>query len=152
MAYIFRAGRIFFALLAAHRGRAPLIYISRGHSRRCTGYDSVAHPVICFSELGGCRGLLCGRAGGRAARPRAPGCRPRRGSRFSRGSKIYAQGVYFWAYMEVLKGISSFKRPIRRACVGAAAPGSDSGQRPRAGLATASGDICSQPLPRPLWK
>ena len=152
MAYIFRAGRIFFALLEAHRGRAPLIYISRGHSRRCTGYDSVAHPVICFSELGGCRGLLCGRAGGRAARPRAPGCRPRRGSRSSRGSKIYAQGVYFWAYMEVLKGISSFKRPIRRACVGAAAPGSDSGQRPRAGLATASGDICSQPLPRPLWK
>jgi hypothetical protein len=27
------------------------------------------------------------------------------------GSKIYAQGVYFWAYMEVLKGVSSFKRP-----------------------------------------
>ena len=113
MAYIFRATR------GPHRGRAPLIYISRGHSRRCTGYDSVAHPVICFSEWGGCRGLLCGRAGGRAARPRAPGCRPRRVSGFSRGSKIYAQGVYFWAYMEVLKGISSFKRPIRRACVGA---------------------------------
>ena len=63
--------------------------------------------------------MLCGRAGGRAARPRAPGCRPRRGSRSSRGSKIYAQGVYSWSYMEVLKGILSFKRPIRRACVGA---------------------------------
>ena len=131
MAYIFSAWRIFFALLEAHRGRAPLIYISRGHSRRCTGYDSVAHPVICFSELGGCRGLLCGRAGGRAARPRAPGCRPRRGSRSSRGSKIYAQGVYFWAYMEVLKGISSFKRPIRRACVGAGTGHSGPGSRQR---------------------
>ena len=123
MAYIFSAWRIFFALLEAHRGRAPLIYISRGHSRRCTGYDSVAHPVICFSELGGCRGLLCGRAGGRAARPRAPGCRPRRGSRSSRGSKIYAQGVYFWAYMEVLKGISSFKRPTTACLRGCSGPG-----------------------------
>jgi hypothetical protein len=56
--------------------------------------------------------VLCGRAGGgRATRPRAPGCRPRRGSGFSRGSKIYAQGVYFWVYMEVLKGISPFERP-----------------------------------------
>jgi len=35
---------------------------------------------------------------------------------------------------------------------GTAAPAADSGQRPRPGLATASGDICSQPLPRPLWK
>jgi hypothetical protein len=75
--------RIFFALgvysralLEAYRGRAPLICSSRGPSRRCTGYDSVAHPVICFSELGGCRGLLCGREGGLAARPHAPGCRP----------------------------------------------------------------------------
>ena len=75
--------------------------------------------------------MLCGRAGGRAARPRAPGCRPRRGSRFSRGSKIYAQGVYFWAYMEVLKGISSFKRPIRRACVGAGTGHSGPGSRQR---------------------
>ena len=123
MAYIFRAGRIFFALLAAHRGRAPLIYISRGHSRRCTGYDSVAHPVICFSELGGCRGLLCGRVGGRAARPRAPGCRPRRGSGFGRGSKIYAQGVYFWVYMDILKGISSFKRPTTACSRGCSGPG-----------------------------
>jgi hypothetical protein len=75
--------------------------------------------------------LLCGRAGGRAARPRAPGCRPSRGIRFSRGSKIYAQGVYFWVYMEVLKGISSFKRPTTACLRGCAATtGSDSGQRP----------------------
>jgi hypothetical protein len=138
------------ALLAAHRGRAPLIYSSRGPSRRCTGYDSVAHPVICFSELGVCRGLVCV---GLAARPRAPGCRPRRGSTFSRGSKTYAQGVCFWVYMEVLEGISSFKRPTTACLRGCAAvPGSDSGQRPRPGLATSSGDICSRPLPRPLWK
>ena len=75
--------------------------------------------------------MLCGRAGGRAARPRAPGCRPRRGSRSSRGLKIYAQGVYSWAYMEVLKGISSFKRPIRRACVGAGTGHSGPGSRQR---------------------
>jgi hypothetical protein len=48
--------RIFFALgvysralLGAYRGRAPLIYSTRGPNRRYTGYDSVAHPVICFS-------------------------------------------------------------------------------------------------------
>jgi hypothetical protein len=89
-------------------------------------------------------------------RPRLP--TPPRGSGFSRCSKIYTQGVYFWVYMGVLKGIRGFRlssAPPRRACVGAArGPGlRDSGQRPRdSGLATVPGDICSRPLPRPLWK
>jgi hypothetical protein len=62
-------------------------------------------------------------AGGRAARPRAPGCRPRRGSGFGRGSKIYPQGVYFWVYMDILKGISSFKRPTTACLRGCSGPG-----------------------------
>jgi hypothetical protein len=60
---------------------------------------------------------------GLAARPRAPGCRPRRGSTFSRGSKTYAQGVCFWVYMEVLEGISSFKRPTTACLRGCSGPG-----------------------------
>jgi hypothetical protein len=79
-------------------------------------------------------------------RPRVPGCRPRLGSGFSRGSKINTQGVYFWVYMEVLRGFRLSSTPPKRACVGAAVPTADSGQRPRPGLATASGDVCSRSL------
>jgi hypothetical protein len=72
-------------------------------------------------------------------RPRVPGCRPRRGSGFSRGSKINTQGVYFWvegygSSTQVLRGfrLSTFKHPTTtclRGCSGRP-PGSDSGQRP----------------------
>jgi hypothetical protein len=80
-------------------GRAPLIYSTRGPSRRCTGYDSVAHPVICFSELGGCRPLLldgqvgCTRPPPRARLPTPPWQRIQQGLKNKHPGCIFL-GVY----------------------------------------------------------
>jgi hypothetical protein len=61
--------------------RGGLIALTAGDRRcTCTCYDPVAHPVTCFSELGGVQGVAVW-LGGQVGVPHAPGCRPRRGSR-----------------------------------------------------------------------
>jgi hypothetical protein len=113
-------------------GRAPLIYISRGPSRRCTGYDSVAHPVICFSELGGAGGCCVGgQVGVLPGVPARPAADPAVAAD-SAGARKYTPRVYiFGCIWKYLRGFRLSSAPPRRACVGAQRPRrSDSGQRP----------------------